>query len=120
MSDEARPPELPRSDKPQDAYARIVDQLADLLQTASDWLRQEAETTVREKIVPPLQKLGLTIASASAAATLLVIGLLFIAVSAIMWLGGWLGYQWAFLMVGAAFVLGSSIFLVVKVRSMQR
>ncbi len=103
-----------------DAYARVIDRLADLLATASAWLRQEAETTVREKIVPPLQKLGITVASASAAAALLVVGLLFISTFAIMLLGDWLGYPWAFLIVGVMLLGGSGAFLAVKVRSMQR
>ena len=118
MSDELPTPAP--EDGPVDAYTRIIDQLADLLQTAVDWLRQEAEATVREKIVPPLQQLGLTVASATAAAVLLVVGLLFVAVSAIMGLGNWLGYAWAFLIVGALFLAGSAVFFVVKARSMQR
>lgn len=119
MSDGIERPPAGEDHEPADAYSRIVDQVADLLQTAADWLRQEAEATVREKIVPPLQQLGITIASASAAAALLVVGLLFIAVAVIMALGNWLGYVWAFLIVGAAFLAGSGAFLAMKTRSMQ-
>jgi len=62
-----------------DAVGEIIDSIADLLQTATDWVRQEAEAVVREKIVLPIQKLGLTLASASAAGCLAVVGLIFIA-----------------------------------------
>jgi hypothetical protein len=104
----------------QDFLTRILDQLVDLAQTARDWVRQEAEGVVRDKIVPPLQKLGIAIASAFAAATLLVIGLLFIAVAGIVYLSQLLGVALAFLIIGAAFLIGAAIFTARKVRSMQR
>ena len=103
-----------------DFLARILDQLVDLAQTARDWVRQEAEATVKEKIVPPLQALGLTVASAMAAATLLVIGLIFIAVAAMVYLSQLLGVPLAFLIVGALYMGGAAIFTVIKVRAMQR
>lgn len=103
-----------------DFLARILDQLVDLAQTARDWVRQEAEATVREKIVPPLQMLGLTVASGMAAATLMVIGLMFIAVAAMVYLSQLLGVPLAFLIVGVAYLGGAAVFTVVKVRAMQR
>jgi hypothetical protein len=118
MSDETPAPE--EGGARDDFLSRILDQLVDLAQTARDWVRQEAEATVKEKIVPPLQKLGLAIASASAAAALLVIGLLFVAVAGIVYLSQLLGVPLAFLIVGALFLIGAGIFTTVKVRSMQR
>lgn len=103
-----------------DFFARVLDQLVDLLQTVRDWIRQEAEAVVRDKIVPPIQKLGLTLASASAAAALLVVGLLFIAVAAIVGLSQWLGVPLAFFLIGLVFVIGAGIFTYVKVKAMQR
>jgi len=103
-----------------DFLARILDQLVDLAQTARDWVRQEAEATLKEKIVPPLQMLGLTVASAMAAATLMVIGLIFLAVAAMVYLSQLLGVPLAFLIVGALYLGGAAIFTVVKMRSMQR
>jgi hypothetical protein len=102
-----------------DFITRILDQLLDLLRTARDWVQQEAEAVVRTKIVPPLQKLGITVASAAAAATLLVIGLIFLAVAGIVYLSQLLGAPLAFLIVGGAFVIGAGIFTAVKVRTMQ-
>jgi hypothetical protein len=98
----------------------IIDALADLLQLASDWVRQEAETTIHDKVVIPLQRLGLTIASASASGCALVLGLIFIAVALFMWLGGFIGYPWAFFAVGMVYVIVSAVFLYIKVRLMQR
>jgi hypothetical protein len=103
-----------------DFLTRILDQIVDLAQTARDWVRQEAEATVKEKIVPPLQKLGLAIASAFAAASLLVLGLIFVAVAAIVALSQWLGVPWAFFTIGAVYLIGAGVFTAVKVRSMQR
>jgi len=118
MSEEMSPPE---GGEPRDDFlTRILDQLVDLAQTARDWVRQEAEATVKEKIVPPLQKLGLTVASAFAAGSLLVIGMIFIAVAGMVYLSQLLGVPLAFLIVGAVYLVGAAIFTVVKVRAMQR
>lgn len=116
MSDE------PVTDQPKkdDFLSRLLDALVDLLETARDWIRQEAEATVREKVVLPLQRLGLTLASAMAAAALLVIGLIFLAVAAIIALGNLIGYAATFAIIGAVYLIGSLVFLVIKVRSIQR
>jgi hypothetical protein len=106
--------------KRDDFLERILDSVVDLLETARDWVRQEAEATVREKIVLPLQRLGLTLASAAAAAVLLVIALIFIAVAAVIALGGVIGYGWTFFAIGMTFLIGSAVFLAIKVRSMQK
>lgn len=98
----------------------IIDSVADLLQTFVDWLRQEAAALVREKIVLPVQKLGLTLASAAAAAALLVLGLLFIAVALFLLLADLVGYPVALLIIGGVYVLASTVFLIIKVRSMQK
>jgi hypothetical protein len=118
MSDEAPTPE--EGEKRDDFLTRIIDQLLDLLQTARDWVRQEAEATVKEKIVPPLQKVGLAIAAAFGAASMMVIGLILIAVAGIVYLSQLLGVPLAFFLMGAVYLVGAAIFTVVKVRSMQR
>lgn len=109
----------PMPDAPKTGVEAIIDAVADLLQTAVDWLRQEAAGVVREKIVLPIQRLGLTLASASAAGCLIVIGLVFIAVAAFLFLAQWLGYPGALLLIGGIYVVASVIFIVIKVRLMQ-
>jgi len=101
-------------------FDAVIDAVADLLQTAVDWLRQEAAGLVHDKIVAPVQRLGLTLASASAAAALLVLGLTFIAVALFLLLAQWVGYPGALLIIGGVLVLGSAVFLVIKVRLMQK
>jgi len=118
MSDEVSPPE--EGALRDDFLTRILDQLVDLAQTARDWVRQEAEATVKEKIVPPLQRLGLTVASAFAAATLLVIGMIFVAVAAMVYLTQLIGVPLAFLIVGGVLLVGATVFTIVKVKAMQR
>ena len=98
----------------------VIDAVADLLQTIVDWLRQEAESLVREKIVAPLQKLGLTLAAAIAAASLAVLALGFISVGLFMLLGEWIGYPYALLVIGGVLLVGSIAFTAVKMRSMQK
>lgn len=101
-------------------FEAVIDSVADLLQTAVDWLRQEAAGIVQEKIVAPIQRLGLTLASAAAAAALLVFGLSFIAVALFLLLADLVGYPGALLIIGGALMLGSIVFLIIKVRSMQK
>ncbi len=103
-----------------DVVGEVIDSVADLLQTATDWVRQEAESVVREKIVLPIQKLGLTIASASAAGCLAVVGLIFIAVGLFLLLAQWLTYPGALLAIGGVYLLGALVFIVIKVRMMQK
>jgi hypothetical protein len=109
---------MPSSDEQK--RPEIIEALADLLQLASDWVRQEAETTMHDKVVMPLQRVGLTIASASASGCALILGLIFVAVALFMWLGGFIGYPWAFFVVGMVYVAVSAVFLYIKVRLMQR
>jgi hypothetical protein len=98
----------------------VIDAVADLLQTVVDWLRQEAESLMREKIVAPLQKLGLTIAAASAAASLAVLAIGFISVGLFMLLGEAIGYPYALLVIGGTLLVGSIVFTAIKMRSMQK
>lgn len=115
MADPGQPSEAPKT-----GIENIVDAVADLLQTLVDWLRQEAAAMVREKIVLPLQKLGLTLASGMAAAALLVVGLIFIAVALYLLLAQAVGHPFALLIIGGTYVLASAVFLFLKVRSMQK
>jgi hypothetical protein len=69
--------------------------------------------------VPPLQRLGITVASAAAAASLLVIGLLCIAIAAIVYISQLLGVPLAFLLIGSVLLIGAGVFTAIKVRTMQ-
>jgi hypothetical protein len=109
-----------KPDGPRAGIENIIDAVADLLQTLVDWLRQEAAAIVREKIVLPIQKLGLTLASAAAAAALAVLGLIFIAVALYLLLAEAVGHPFALLIIGGAYLLASAVFLIIKVRSMQK
>ncbi len=113
--------DVTRSDvRDQDRIGAIIEAIADLLQSASEWVRQEAEAIVREKLVAPLQRLGLTIASALAAALLAAVGAIFVAVAAFLYLAQWLTYPGALLLIGALLLVGAVALSVLKVRSMQR
>lgn len=107
---------------PEDKVERpsIIDAVADLMQFIVDWLRQEAEAIMHDKVVIPGQKLGLTLASGCAAAMLLAFGLCFIATGLFILLGEWLTYPGALLLIGGVLVLGALIFTAIKMRSMQK
>lgn len=114
------PPEEPGvSDEPPKRPS-IIDAVADLLQFIVDWMRQEAEAAVREKVVLPVQKLGLTLASASAAGCLAALGIGFIATGVFILLGEWITYPGALLLVGGVLLVGSVVFTVIKMRGIQR
>jgi len=105
---------------PKSGVEGIIDAAADLLQTVVDWLRQEAGSLIHDKVVLPVQRLGLTLASASAAAALFVVGLIFLAVAGFLLLAEWVGYPGALAIIGGVYMLASAVFLVIKVRSIQK
>lgn len=98
----------------------VIDAAADLLETIVKWLRQEAHALLKEKIVLPLQRLGLTLASGIAAATLLTLGLAYISVGSLILLAEWLTWPGALFLIGGMLVLGSAVFAYFKSRMMQK
>lgn len=97
----------------------LIDAVADLLQMFVDWIRSEANDLVRDKLVLPIQQLGLTLASASAAGCLVVIGLIFIFAAVLLVLAEWMGWPGSLLLVGGIILTGAGIFTYLKMRSMQ-
>lgn len=111
---------LPSEPEPEPQRETLIDAIADLLQMLSDWVRAEAADIARDKFVLPVQQLGLTLASASAAGCLVVIGLLFIFVAILLILAEWLGWPGALLLVGGLILAGAGAFTYIKMRSIQR
>lgn len=114
--DEPQAPPQPPEQQPES----LVDAIADLLQMFVNWMRAEASDIMRDKVVLPVQQLGLTLASASAAGCLVVIGLHFIFVAILLVLAEWLGWPGALLLVGGVILLGAGGFTYVKMRSIQK
>lgn len=112
-------PEPPTAATPEPERENIVDAVADLLQMVVNWLRQEAAGIMRDKVVLPGQQLGMLIAFAIAAATLMVIGLCFLFVAFLMVLAGWIGWPGAFAAVGVAILIGAGVLTYLKMRSIQ-
>lgn len=115
---EASEPMAPESPAPE--RPRIVDAVIDLLQTTVDWLRQEVEDTVREKVALPMQKVGIAIGSALAAGCLTAVGLIFIAIALLLVLAQLLTWPGALALIGVVYLIGGAVFLVIKSRSMVR
>jgi len=113
----ATPPAAP---EPEPQRETLVDAIADLLQMFSDWVRAEAADIARDKFVLPMQQLGLTLASATAAGCLVVVGLQFIFVAVLLILAQWLGWPGALLLVGGLILAGAGVFTYIKMRSIQR
>ena len=72
------------------------------------------------QVVLPIQRLGLTLASASAAAAMLALGLTFLAVAGLLVLAEWVTYPGALAIIGGVYVLAYIVFLVIKVRSIKK
>jgi hypothetical protein len=108
------------STEAQDSEQRtVVDAVADLLQTVVDYLRQEAGALVRDKVAAPLQRVGLVIAWASAAASVFVLGVLFVSAGVLLVIAKWLGWPGALFLVGGVLILGFVVFTALKMRSMR-
>lgn len=114
------PQEVPIGPEPEPSRESLIDAIADLLQMMVNWLRQEAADIMREKVVLPAQRLGLTLASAMAAGCLMVIGSSFVFVALLLLLAAWLGWPGALLLVGGTILLGAGLFTAVKMRNLQK
>lgn len=98
----------------------LVDAIADLLQMAVNYLRQETAGVMRDKVVLPGQQLGRLVAFAFAAAFLLALGIGFIAVAVLLVLAHYLGWPGALALIGVLLLIGAALFTYLKVRSIQR
>jgi len=108
--DEASPPPKPES---------LIDAIADLMQMAVNYMRQETAGVMRDKVVLPGQQLGQLVAFALAAAALLFLGIGFISVAVLLVLAHYLGWPGALALIGAVLLIGAGVFTYLKVRSIQ-
>jgi hypothetical protein len=97
----------------------LIDALADLMQMAVKYMRQETAGVMRDKVVLPGQQLGMLVAFALAAAALLFLGIAFIAVAVLLVLAHYLGWPGALTLVGVVLLIGAGVFTYLKVRSIQ-
>jgi hypothetical protein len=98
----------------------LTDAVADLLQMAVNYLRQETAGVMRDKVVLPGQRLGMMVAFALAASFLLAIGLAFVSVALLLLLAKYLTWPGALGAIGGVLLLGAAVFTALKVRSMQQ
>jgi hypothetical protein len=97
----------------------LVDAIADLMQMAVNYMRQETAGVMRDKVVLPGQVLGAFVAFALAAAFLLALGIGFIAVAVLLVLAHYLGWPGALALIGVLLLIGAGVFTYLKVRSLQ-
>ena len=106
----------PKAAKPES----LIDMIADLLQMAVNYLRQETAAVMRDKVVLPGQQLGMTIAFAFAAAFLLALGLGFVAVALLLVLAELITWPGALGLIGVVLLIGAAVLTYLKVRSLQK
>ncbi len=97
----------------------LIDAIADLMQMAVNYLRQETAGVMRDKVVLPGQQLGMLVAFALAAAALLFLGIGFISVAVLLVLAHYLGWPGALALIGVVLLIGAGVFTYLKVRSIQ-
>lgn len=98
----------------------IIDAVADLLQTIVDWLRQEAEAAVREKVVLPLQALGFTLFFGLAASGLMMAGLFMFSIATLLLLAQWVGWPAALYIISGTMLVSSTVALYFRQRTVQK
>jgi hypothetical protein len=98
----------------------LTDAVADLLQMAVNYLRQETAGVMRDKVVLPGQRLGMMVAFALAASFLLALGLGFLAVALLLLLAQYLTWPGALGAIGGVLLVGAAVLTALKVRSMQQ
>lgn len=110
-AEDTEPPPKPES---------LIDAIADLMQMAVNYMRQETAGVMRDKVVLPGQQLGRLVAFALAAAGLLFLGIGFISVAILLVLANYLGWPGALGLIGAVLLIGAAVFTYLKVRSIQK
>jgi hypothetical protein len=98
----------------------LTDAVADLLQMAVNYLRQETAGVMHDKVVLPGQRLGMMVAFALAASFLLALGLGFVAVALLLLLAQYLTWPGALGAIGGVLLVGAAVLTALKVRSMQQ
>lgn len=121
MSDQSGTDPVGRTPEAQEPPARpsVADAVTELVQMSVDYVRQETGDVVREKVVLPTQKAGMVVAFALGAASVLVLGICFIAVGALMLLASFIGWVSALFAVGGFMVLVAAFLTYLKTRSLQ-
>lgn len=113
-------PDTEPEPEPEVKRETLADAIADLLQMAVNYLRQETAGVMRDKVVLPGQQLGKMVAFALAAAFLLALGLGFVAVALLLLLAQFLTWPGALGAIGGVLLVGAAVFTSLKVRSIQK
>lgn len=120
-TDPRTPPEPPEPQAPPPPERpTVADGIADLVQLFVDYVRQETDDIMREKVVLPSQKAGQVVAFALAAALVLFLGIGYLSVSAMMLLAHYVGWIAALAIIGAVLVAGAGGLTYAKMRSVQK
>ncbi len=98
----------------------VADALADFVQMFVDYVRQETDDLVKEKVVRPAQKAGQVVAFALAAAGVLFLGVGFMSAAALLVLADLMGWTAALTLVGLVLIACAGGFTYLRMKRMQR
>lgn len=97
----------------------VIDAAADLLQLFVQFIRQETEALVRDKIGDPLARAGAAVAFAFAAAFVLVLGICFLVAAELILLAQWITWPGSLALNGAVLIAGAAGLTYARMRKMR-
>lgn len=98
----------------------LIDSAAELADSAVTYARQEVGDLVHDKVALPIQKAGATFGLALVVAVLIMVGVMFIAVGALILLAHWITWPGALFLVGGVLIVASAIVAMIRLRSVQK
>jgi hypothetical protein len=103
--------------EPSASYEQLVDSVLRLAETAVAWIRQEMESTVRDKVAKPLiVATAVAAVAASALSATIVMGIAMFTLGCIQWLGYAIGSAASAVVIGLTLValVGLSLYVMIK------
>lgn len=94
----------------------LIEASAELVEAAFTYVRQETGDLVREKIVEPTQRAGVSAALAIAIALIAVTGVAFVSVGLLMVLADFVGWPGALLIIGGVLLIAAAVVAIVRSR----
>lgn len=97
----------------------VADAAADLAHLIVQYVRQEVEALVRDKIAVPIQNAGAAVAFAMAAAFVLVLGICFLVAAELILLAGWITWPGSLGLNGAVLIAAAAGLTYARMRRSQ-
>lgn len=98
----------------------LIDASTELVDVAVKYARQEAGDLVREKIVEPTQRAGVTAGLAVAIGLIAALGLAFVSVGVLLVLANAVGWPVALFIIGGVLLIGAAVVAFMRSKKVSR